>query len=150
MAAAKNPIPADVRASRYRRKLTDLLGAAKEALRTGVVFELESEIETVSTQLEVEEKYFGAPTNVTRDQLVTLLRRLTRSAYDWNQSQADGDRGPGNSPIVLVLFDDGSGAVASRVYGELRDVMNVQSSFDNPEECADCLIKMHDALEAAE
>jgi hypothetical protein len=145
-----NPIPADERARRYRRKLTDLLGAAKCALRTGEKRELADEVEMVSTQLEIEEKYFGAPVNVTRDQLVSLLARLTRSAYDWNQCQEDGDRGPGNNPLVIVLFDDGSGAIASSIYGELRDVMNVQGAFDNVEGCADYLIKMHDALEAAE
>lgn len=88
--------------------------------------------------------------NITREQLVTLINRLALSALDWNQAQEDGDRGPGNDPVCIVVYDDGSGLVATGIRGSYDDVMNVQMRFGEAEEAADYLVEYYDALEVDE
>lgn len=86
--------------------------------------------------------------NITKEQLVALITHLAESAEDWNDAvEEPGERGRGNDPLVLVIYEDGSGVVASSVYGKLALCMNVQREFANPEECAAYLIEYHDALE---
>lgn len=93
--------------------------------------------------------------NITREQLIGLLARLARSAYEWNMAAEDDDKGPGNNPIILLIHDDGSGLFASSTYPGLygsayKDVFNVQNAFGSVEEAADYLIEHYDALEGPE
>lgn len=85
--------------------------------------------------------------NITKDQLVDLINRLASSAGEWNDAMEDGDRGRGNNPLIIVIYDDSSGCVASSVDAK---TLNVQSSFSNATEAADYLIEYHEALESDE
>lgn len=86
--------------------------------------------------------------NITREQLVTLIKRLARDVQGWNDVvEEPGERGRDNKPLVIVLFEDGSGVFASTLYGEIRDLMNVQQEFDDADAGADWLIKLYGALE---
>ncbi|HEX3102555.1 MAG TPA: hypothetical protein VHQ01_12210 [Pyrinomonadaceae bacterium] len=90
--------------------------------------------------------------NITRTQLVSFLGQLAESARHWNMAQDDGDRGPGNDPIILVVYDDGSGVIGScfiptTTAFTARESLNVQHEFSSPEEAADYLIDYHQALD---
>lgn len=143
-------ISGEERAGRYRRKLKDLLEAAEEYFKAPgrERFErLDGEMRVVRTQLEVEERYFGAPVNVTRDQLVALINQLACSQHSWNDCVAEeGERGPNNYAFCLFVYDDGSGFIGD---GH-KDFANAQQHFSNAGEAADVLIEMHDATKTPE
>lgn len=95
-------------------------------------------------------KKVAAGKNLTREQLATLVNRIALSALNWNQGMEDGDRGPGNNPVCIVIYDDGSGLVANGIRGNSDDVMNIQMRFGDAEEAADYLVEHYDALDVDE
>jgi hypothetical protein len=88
--------------------------------------------------------------NINKEQLINFIDQLARSTYEWNQCNADEDRGPSNNPTIIVIYDDASGVIASSIRGELRDLLNVQCEFSNAEEAANYLTVFHNALEKVE
>lgn len=74
--------------------------------------------------------------------LSSTLECLAELIYEWNQSAADGDRGPSNNAIALILYDDGSGKVCTYWGGfEGRgEHLNTQIQFDNVADGIDRLL----------
>ena len=54
----------------------------------------------------------------------------------WNDAAADGDRGRANNAIAIILYDDGSGKLATYFGGhfDIGERINPQRYFDSIEE----------------
>lgn len=110
----KNPIPADVRAARYRRKLTDLLEAAEEYFKAPTRErheKIHEEMSIIRVQLEVEEKYFGAPT---RD-LLGALQSIARMTDPDSPGNYRSDSGEDCLDAVYATACDAINGAAGKV-----------------------------------
>ncbi len=94
--------------------------------------------------------------NITKQQLVNLIDQLAESQEGWNDCvEEPGERGRDNKALVIILTEDSSGFLCDIEGFRKRSGINildmpmviVQAEFNNAEECADALIKYHDALE---
>lgn len=49
---------------------------------------------------------------------MTLYEALIELIQGWNQAADDGDRGPANDAVALILYDDGSGRIGTMSWVE--------------------------------
>lgn len=73
---------------------------------------------------------------MTREQLTAVIDALAESADSTNDAMADDDRGRGNKAICLTIYEDGSGRIGYRGFGnEVEDV----GDFDSVETVAQAM-----------
>lgn len=87
------------------------------------------------------ESMIGSEGLVQPKQLQEVFDKLVEELYHWNGVAADEDRGRSNDGLVIALWDDGSGRVATH-WGkddQGHDVLNTQCEFDNVEQLVEWL-----------
>lgn len=67
---------------------------------------------------------------MTREQLEAVHEALTDLVGAWNDASADEDKGPNNHAITLTLWDDGSGRIGVRKFGNEVEDMHGFDDFD--------------------
>lgn len=76
---------------------------------------------------------------MTKTQLLDCLKKLTEVVSAWNESPDPEDRGPGNDPLVLILWDDGSGKIGI-CYGPFDELhTRIQHEFHSLDELVEYL-----------
>lgn len=68
---------------------------------------------------------------MTKPALESVIDAMAELIGDWNAAAEDGDRGPDNKAIALIVWDDGSGKVGVRGWGSEVEYM---WDFNNTDE----------------